>query len=206
MTGDGQAESRRLAAVAPKYDDDQVLFCPSSNGGEIEQGALRIVGSKKRGTDPGGATGTKVIDGLRGRLKHYDDVVFVVDAEHFRENPKTELTTKFRDLNWNVETTTTLGDGAYEFSLSVGSTRVTVYAAVVGDRFDCFEDGIAALLQRRRDISQRSLYDGVDDRDDLKQRIDGILDCSDDKLVREANRHEIGECLPALAAVLCQFE
>ena len=44
LTGDGRAERRRLEAIAPKYDHDDVLHCPSSNGGEIRGGARRIVG------------------------------------------------------------------------------------------------------------------------------------------------------------------
>lgn len=205
LTGDGRAERRRLEAIAPKYDHDDVLYCPSSNGGEIGEGSLRIVGSKKRQTDPEEATGVDVIDGVRGRIKRYDEVVFVVDAEHFGDDPQGELTAKFESLNWDTETET-LGGSAYEFSLTVGSTQVTMYAAIVGDRFECFEDGIAALIECKRDVSRQSLRSGVEDRDDLKERIENILDNPDDQLLREANRHEIDDCLPALAAVLRQFE
>lgn len=206
VTGDGQAERRRLAAVAPEYDGEKELFCPSSNGGEISENSLRMVGSKKRETDPEEATGPAVLDGIRGRVKRYGDVVFVIDAEHFREDPLEELTEKFREFSWTVEATTTHDDGAYEFSLVVGSTPVTLYAAVVGDQFECFEDGIAELILSRRSVGRQSLYGGVDDRDDLKDRIDDVLDCSDDELLSGADRYEIAECLPALAAVLRQFE
>jgi hypothetical protein len=205
LTGDGRAERRRLEAVASKYDGEKELFLPSSGGGTIEQGPLRYVGTKKHNNTTLGDTGTDVIDGIRERIKDYDEVLFVVDAEHFRDDPKGELTTKFESLNWDAETER-LGASAYEFSLTVGSTRVRLYAAIVGDRFECFEDGIAALIECRRDISRRSIYNDVADRDDLKEQIEDILDDPDDRLLREAPRHEIDDCLPALAAVLRQFE
>lgn len=205
LTGDGRAERRRLEAVASKYDGEKELFLPSSGGGAIEQGPLRYVGTKKHNNSTVGDTGADVIDGVRGRIKRYDEVVFVVDAEHFGDDPQGELTAKFENLNWDTETET-LGSSAYEFSLTVGSTQVTMYAAIVGDCFECFEDGIAALIECQRDVSRQSLYSGVEDRDGLKERIEDILDSPDDQLLREANRHEIDDCLPALAAVLRQFE
>jgi len=205
LTGDGRAERRRLEAIAPKYDGDKELFLPSSGGGAIEQGSLRYVGTKKHNNSSPGDTGTDVIDGVRDRIKRYDEVVFVVDAEHFRDDPQGELTAKFESLNWDTETET-LGGSAYEFSLTVGSTQVTMYAAIVGDRFECFEDGIAALIECRRDVSRGSLYSGVEDRDDLKERIDSVLDNPGDHLLREADPCEVDDCLPALAAVLRQFE
>lgn len=91
---------------------------------------------------------------------------------------------------------------AFYARLDVGATEIEVLTAIIGDEFECFEDGMAKLLEMEwgAEISPES-------RSELKSEIQEILSGGQESsLLENANRYSIEESFPSLSEVLTRFE
>lgn len=203
LTGDGRAEFRRLGYIAPKYDGDDILFFPSR-----PERHLSIVG-KQRATSHVEQPGLSALDALRVFKSNYghSKFLFLVDMEHFSGGTRNEferqLEEKLRELSQDGEVDIeSLSDGAFRCELAIGSQDILVLATVVGDEFECFEDGLAKLLEIEwgNEVNCGS-------RDELKQEIGKILSGGKEKsLLEGASRYALEEAFPDLHHALQAYE
>lgn len=200
ITGDGRAEYRRLQPIADRFNEEKVLFFPSRPDRHLST----IVGRRSE-TSYTGKPGFEALDGLLALKSHYpfSRFLFLVDREHINNDSAEELETKVKEIAQEDEIDITeLDDRAFRCGFHIGSREITLFAAIIGDEFGCFEDGIATLLERRWENSINP-----ESRDELKGKVTDILgDSGLESLVDSCQRSDLKHSFPNLCAVLAEYE
>jgi hypothetical protein len=208
VTGDGNAERRRIEALAQHFDGPDVLHFPSGSVGEIHGSSpVRYVGTKKHNRTDVNHTGKAVLDGIEPLVPPYTEFVFVIDREHFSEHPESDLESKADELTDGRCQVSSLAGEAYEIEFEIGPYDVTVHAAVVGEQYSCFEDSLVSLADQLGYCGEKAVYNAVSSKDELKQKLDDEIGTTgDEELINDAARGQIDHCFPNIAAVFRQFE
>ncbi|MFC7203674.1 hypothetical protein ACFQJC_09120 [Haloferax namakaokahaiae] len=199
LTGDGRAEYRRLRYLAEHYDENQHLFFP-----QRPDRNLSIVG-RQRETPNNQTRGFDALNALKIFKAKYGlhHFLFLTDREHVKNSPQEDLNNKLEEISTRGEyTTSRLEQAAFSSSVKVGSKELTVLSAIIGDQFECMEDGLAALLKHQwgNEVTAES-------RKELKSNVMQVLSGGTEKtLIEDASRYNLKRSFPNLDCVLTTFE
>ncbi len=199
ITGDGKNETLRVKALATAFDHDRELFFPYENS----QTGIRMVGSKQRTAGQAERKSLRALDIVedhkgRGARTFF----FIMDKEHIEGDVHEALSNKTDSLSRNDSRLAQMDDCAYKCEFDIGNVDITVYAVVIGDELECFEDRLAKLIRIKcgTEVNASS-------RDELKGRIDDILDdTSGATLIENSTRTELEMAFPSVCTVLSVFE
>lgn len=203
LTGDGRGEYRRLKYITPKYNGDKILFFPSR-----PERHLSIVGKQQ---SPGHVQqkGLDALDALavfKGKYG-YTSFLFLTDLEHISPSTDEEIAAELDRTLVEVSSNDSaevvpISKRSFVCGLKIGSSNILVLAAIIGDEFECFEDGLATLLE----LEWGNEID-CNNRQELKSTLADILSGSNEKTLLEgASRHSIEQSFPHLTSVLREYE
>lgn len=199
ITGDGTHETRRVRALAAKFDHERELYFPFDN----TKTGIRMMGSKQRMSEQAERKSLRALDIVRDHKgRNARKFFFMMDKEHIDGDVCDALADKFDTLSTSYSEVEQLDDCAHRCEFDIGSADLTVFSVIIGDEFECFEERLAELVRVKcgHEIDAR-------DRDELKREIDNVLDDnSGAALIEDASRTELQIAFPSVCTVLSAFE
>lgn len=213
ITGDGKNETDRIKAVAPKFNCDRKLLFPYGTPGRSSQ--LDSIIGKQTPTDEDTRSGMSAFKSvetyesrraMRSRLRPDPSRRYLIisDKEDMQPSFQDRVENKLNSIASSPESVEVnqIAEAAFDCRCEFSRGQVTIYCGFIGDETGCFEDGLARLLEIRRDMSINP-----DGRNGLKGILRNELrNLTGTELLERAERWQIEEAFPNLSACLMRFE
>jgi len=192
-TGNGTSEFRRLNAFSKHYNGEKVLWFPE----QVKYSHFRRR-SKFPNQKIGGLDALEVLTVYPGYNKKLHRYLFIIDREHFGENPTNDIIEKLKRLGIVIGSIKELNIGAFYILCKDGPHELGVYIAISG-KTKYIEEDLATLIKLE--------YNS--DVDPTKSDIIGFLrskGLKDKELIRNATKTNLRNAFPNLSSALMKIE